>query len=130
MLMANAIDLAVPSVAGKEALAMEAFSRALRQLPTIIADNAGTICLSSSYSSYTVTQSYNHTLDLIRALSSSFVLKPISLILGLDSSGLVTQLRAAHANGQTNAGLNVIEGTVDDMWKLGIRESFKSKLQV
>merc|ERR1719223_2059866 len=41
MAMANAIDAKVSSVAGKEALAMEAFARALRQLPTIIADNAG-----------------------------------------------------------------------------------------
>ena len=79
----------VASTAGKQALAMEAFSRALRQLPTIIADNAG-----------------------------------------LDSSELFTQLRAAHAGGQSNAGLNVVEGKIDDMWKLGIRESFKSKLQV
>jgi T-complex protein 1 subunit beta len=31
----------IPQTAGKAALAMEAFSRALRQLPTIIADNAG-----------------------------------------------------------------------------------------
>ena len=76
-------------MAGKQALAMEAFSRALRQLPAIIADNAG-----------------------------------------LDSSELITQLRAAHAAGQTSAGLNVIDGTVGDMWSLGIRESYKSKLQV
>ncbi len=41
MLMANAIDLQVPSTAGKAALAMESFARALRQLPAIIADNAG-----------------------------------------------------------------------------------------
>ena len=33
--------LQVPATAGKAALAMEAFARALRQLPTIIADNAG-----------------------------------------------------------------------------------------
>lgn len=31
----------IPQTAGKAALAMEAFTRALRQLPTIIADNAG-----------------------------------------------------------------------------------------
>lgn len=31
----------VPSTSGKKALAMEAFARALRQLPTIIADNGG-----------------------------------------------------------------------------------------
>lgn len=89
MLMASAIDKQIPTVAGKAALAMEAFSRALRQLPTIIADNAG-----------------------------------------LDSSDLVTKLRAAHASGNTTAGLNVISGDVGDMQALGIRESFKSKLQV
>jgi chaperonin GroEL (HSP60 family) len=89
MLMATAIDRQVPQVAGKAALAMEAFSRALRQLPTIIADNAG-----------------------------------------LDSSELVTQLRAAHASGLKNSGLDVVNGCVGDMWALGVRESYKSKLQV
>jgi T-complex protein 1 subunit beta len=89
MLMANAIDAQVSSTPGKGALAMEAFSRALRQLPTIIADNAG-----------------------------------------LDSSELVTQLRAAHARGDTKAGLNINEGIIGDMWELGVRESYKSKLQV
>ena len=89
MLMADAIDKQVASTAGKAALAMEAFSRALRQLPTIIADNAG-----------------------------------------LDSSDLVTKLRAAHATGNTTAGLDVLTGDVGDMMALGIKESFKSKLQV
>lgn len=113
MLMANAIDAQVsssirlsrllrwfhrsfppslPQVAstpGKSALAMEAFARALRQLPTIIADNAG-----------------------------------------LDSSELVTQLRAAHTRGETQAGLDINGGTIGNMWELGIRESYKSKLQV
>jgi T-complex protein 1 subunit beta len=41
MSMANSIDQEVPKTAGKQALAMEAFSRALRQLPMTIADNAG-----------------------------------------------------------------------------------------
>ena len=68
---------------------MEAFARALRQLPTIIADNAG-----------------------------------------LDSSELVTQLRAAHARGEAHSGLDMVSGAVGDMWKLGIREALKSKLQV
>ena len=89
MLMANAIDLEVPKTAGKAALAMEAFSRALRQLPSIIADNAG-----------------------------------------LDSSELTTQLRAAHARGEKNAGLDVYNGCIGDMWELGVREAYKSKLQV
>lgn len=40
-LMAVAVSKAALNTPGKEALAMEAFSRALLQLPTIIADNAG-----------------------------------------------------------------------------------------
>lgn len=41
ILMASAIDRAVEETPGKKALAMAAFSRALRQLPTIVADNGG-----------------------------------------------------------------------------------------
>ena len=89
MAMANAIDSQVKTVAGKEALAMEAFSRALRQLPTVIADNAG-----------------------------------------YDSSDLVTKLRAAHASGKKTAGLDMTTGDLGDMLALGVRESYKSKLQV
>jgi T-complex protein 1 subunit beta len=93
-MMAVAIDKAAAGEAGKEALAMEAFSRALRQLPAIIADNAG-----------------------------------------LDSSALVAQLKAAHSSHEDGglscgAGLDCVTGTVGDMRKLGIRESFQSKLQV
>ena len=40
-LMANAIEDEARRTVGKKQLAMEAFARALRQLPTIIADNAG-----------------------------------------------------------------------------------------
>lgn len=89
LLMAHAIESAVNTVPGKEALAMEAFARALRQLPTIIADNAG-----------------------------------------LDSSALVTELRALHAQGQHVQGIDVVKGAVGNMRELGICESFKSKLQV
>ena len=41
MLMANAVDKLVMHSTGKRALAIEAFSRALRALPTAIADNGG-----------------------------------------------------------------------------------------
>jgi T-complex protein 1 subunit beta len=41
MLMAKAVDEAAAKTPGKKALAVEAFGRALRQLPTILADNAG-----------------------------------------------------------------------------------------
>merc|ERR1711871_312829 len=89
MRMAHAIDLKVPTIAGKRALAMEAFARALRQLPTIIADNAG-----------------------------------------LDSGDICTRLRAAHASGDHSSGIDIKQGVIGDMWELGIREAYKSKLQV
>lgn len=41
MLMAVAVNNAAAKTPGKEAVAMESFARALQQLPTIIADNAG-----------------------------------------------------------------------------------------
>ncbi|XP_065184466.1 T-complex protein 1 subunit beta-like [Sycon ciliatum] len=41
MLMANAVSQLASKTAGKESMAMESFAKALRQLPTIIADNAG-----------------------------------------------------------------------------------------
>ncbi|TFK45480.1 hypothetical protein OE88DRAFT_1708839, partial [Heliocybe sulcata] len=40
-LMSCAVDEAARGVKGKKAVAVEAFSRALRQIPTILADNAG-----------------------------------------------------------------------------------------
>lgn len=40
-LMANAVEEAAKTTPGKEQLAMEGFARALRSLPTTIADNAG-----------------------------------------------------------------------------------------
>ena len=65
-LMSCAVEEAARRVAGKKALAVEAFARALRQIPTILADNAG-----------------------------------------LDSSDLVSRLRAAHYDGQRDAGLGM-----------------------
>jgi len=63
MLMSCAVEKA-RKIKGKKAIATEAFSRALRQIPAILADNAG-----------------------------------------YDSSDLVTKLRAAHYEGQADAGL-------------------------
>jgi len=64
MLMSCAVDNEAKRVVGKKAIAVEAFSHALRQLPMILADNAG-----------------------------------------YDSSDLVSRLRAAHYDGQSDAGL-------------------------
>ncbi|RHZ10580.1 hypothetical protein DYB37_008691 [Aphanomyces astaci] len=89
VLMAQAIDELAPGIPGKKSLAMEAFARALRQIPAIIADNGG-----------------------------------------YDSAELVTQLRAAHFGGHNHAGLNMTNGSIGDMEALGIRESYKSKMQV
>jgi T-complex protein 1 subunit beta len=89
MLMSKAVDELAKRTAGKEAISIEGFARALRMIPTIIADNAG-----------------------------------------YDSSDLVQQLRAAHYEGRTTAGLDMTNGTIGDMEQLGITESFKVKHQV
>eukprot|EP00549_Striatella_unipunctata_P000990 CAMPEP_0118684360 /NCGR_PEP_ID=MMETSP0800-20121206/6599_1 /TAXON_ID=210618 ORGANISM="Striatella unipunctata, Strain CCMP2910" /NCGR_SAMPLE_ID=MMETSP0800 /ASSEMBLY_ACC=CAM_ASM_000638 /LENGTH=532 /DNA_ID=CAMNT_0006581055 /DNA_START=1827 /DNA_END=3425 /DNA_ORIENTATION=+ len=92
--MAQAIDREADATPGKKAIAMASFAKALRQLPSIIADNGG-----------------------------------------YDSAELVSQLRAAHASctdspcGSTK-GLDMEHGAIADMKEMGIRESFKSKLQV
>jgi T-complex protein 1 subunit beta len=89
VLMANAVDEEARKTPGKRQIAMEAFARALRQLPTTIADNAG-----------------------------------------YDSADLVSQVRAAHVAGHFRAGIDIRDGTVGDMEKLGITEALKLKRQV
>ncbi|TFY78296.1 hypothetical protein EWM64_g5721, partial [Hericium alpestre] len=74
---------------GKKAIAAESFAHALRQIPTILADNAG-----------------------------------------YDSSDLVARLRAAHYEGQADAGLDMERGTIGSMRSLGVTESYKLKRQV
>lgn len=49
---------------------------------------------------------------------------------GYDSAELITQLRAAHSNGNVTAGLDMYNGTIGDMTELGVLESYKSKLNV
>lgn len=49
---------------------------------------------------------------------------------GYDSTDLCAQLREEHKRGNKSAGLDLYTGAVADMWALGIRESYKSKLQV
>ena len=64
MLMSCAVEEEARKIKGKKAIAVEAFGKALRQIPTILADNAG-----------------------------------------YDSSDLVSRLRAAHYDGEAEAGL-------------------------
>ncbi|KAF8271668.1 chaperonin Cpn60/TCP-1 family [Lactarius quietus] len=89
MLMSVEVEEKAKKVRGKKAIAAEAFARALRQIPTILADNAG-----------------------------------------YDSSDLVAKLRAAHHEGQDDAGLNMDEGSIGSMKELGVTESYKLKRQV
>jgi T-complex protein 1 subunit beta len=49
---------------------------------------------------------------------------------GFDSSELVAQLKAAHAQGQHNVGLNLMDGNVGDMITAGVTDSYKLKRQV
>lgn len=49
---------------------------------------------------------------------------------GYDSNELVSQLRAAHAEGNRTAGLDMTNGCIADMRELGITESFKLKRQM
>lgn len=49
---------------------------------------------------------------------------------GYDANELVAQLRAAHAAGNSTAGLDMENGSVGDVQKLGITESFKLKRQM
>lgn len=88
MRMALAVQELANTVEGKQSLAIEAFAKALRQLPTIIADNAG-----------------------------------------YDSAEIVQNLRSAIANGDSEAGLNMFTGKVDNMKNLGITECLRVKEQ-
>merc|ERR1711959_7373 len=88
VLMAHAIEQEAAKTTGKVSLAMEAYARALREIPKAVADNGG-----------------------------------------YDSSLLVADLRATHAAGNHDMGLDMNSGEFGDMKKLGILESFQSKLQ-
>jgi T-complex protein 1 subunit beta len=89
VLMAEAIDEVARKTPGKPSLAMEAFARALRQIPAIIANNAG-----------------------------------------LDAPEIVASIRAEHAKGNHQYGLDINNRCAGDIEKLGITESFKVKRQV
>jgi len=85
--MAQAIMEAHALEDGKHALAVEAFAKALLQIPLILAENSG-----------------------------------------YDAQSLVSKLKAAHAKGETDAGLNCFQGgSIESMKDLGIFESYRSK---
>ncbi|KAG9307599.1 hypothetical protein G9A89_023164 [Geosiphon pyriformis] len=89
ILMSKAVEQLAAKTAGKKAIAMESFAKALREIPTILSDNGG-----------------------------------------FDSADLVAQLRAAHYEGKSTYGLDLINGAVGDMRELGVTESYKLKRQM
>jgi T-complex protein 1 subunit beta len=99
--MATAVDAAATRTPGKQALAMTAFARALRQLPMIVAENGG----------------YDAP-ELIAQLQAAHAQSQSSAS-GDGSAAKVTA-----------AGLDMTNGTVGDMQALGIRESYQSKKSV
>jgi len=48
---------------------------------------------------------------------------------GLDPIDLLVKLKASHDKGQKSSGINVMEGTVSDMFKIGVIEPLKVKTQ-
>jgi T-complex protein 1 subunit beta len=106
MLMANRVDEVAKKTQGKKALAVEAFAKALRQMPTILADNAG---LDSS--------------DLVARLRAAHYQ-------GKADSGLGAFPFASVVRSLLTSGTDLFEGTIASMTKLGVTESYKLKRQV
>lgn len=84
--MAIAVEELAKNEKGKEALAIEAFAEALKQLPIIIADNGG-----------------------------------------YDANELVQNIMYEIRHGAENSGINMNDGTVGDMEKLGVYGSLRVK---
>jgi T-complex protein 1 subunit beta len=103
MPMSCAVDEAARKVKDEEAIAAESFGRALRQIPTILTDNAG----------------YNSSnLVRLRAVHSE----------GQSDAGLGFTAFLPLADPSTLSDMN--EGTIGSMEALGITESYKLKRQV
>ena len=107
MLMSCAVDEEARKVQGKKAIAAEAFGRALRMIPTILADNAG----------------YDSS-DLVAKLRAAHYEGKSDAGLGKSICSMNFQTR----NSQHDPDMN--EGTIGSMAKLGVTESYKLKRQV
>lgn len=99
MLMSVAVAAEAAKTAGKESLAMDAFARALSQLPTIVADNAG---LDSA--------------ELVCQLRAAHTKAAAA---GGGKGG---------GNAQYSFGIDMNKGEVTDMTTLGVLESFNVKM--
>jgi T-complex protein 1 subunit beta len=49
---------------------------------------------------------------------------------GLDSSEIISQLKASHGRGETSAGIDILTGFVGDMDERGVTECFRVKQQI
>lgn len=107
MLMSCAVEEEARKVQGKKAIAAEAFARALRQIPTILADNAG----------------YDSS-DLVSRLRAAHYDEQVDAGLGKCMPTLLPR----HLTRRSSADMN--EGTIGSMKELGITESYKLKRQV
>lgn len=106
MLMSCAVEEEARKVQGKKAIAAEAFARALRMIPTILADNAG----------------YDSS-DLVAKLRAAHYEGKSDAGLGKSES-----LARHRFHSTTNTDMN--EGRIGSMVKLGVTESYKLKRQV
>ena len=108
MLMSCAIETAARKVEGKKAIAVEAFSRALRQIPIILADNAG----------------YDSS-DLVTRLRAAHFGGQADAGLG---PSFVFLLSVTYA--LLIAFTDMEKGAIGSMKELGVTESYKLKRQV
>lgn len=119
MLMATAVYALAAKTPGKESMAMEAFARALLQLPVVIADNAGYDSAQLISELRAAHSQGKHTIGLSK-ISSSLMMKihiKISPCFFSSCSRLVSRSDMEH-------------GKVDCMQQLGVTESFVVKRQV
>lgn len=105
-LMSIAVEEEARKIQGKKAIAAEAFARALRMIPTILADNAG----------------YDSS-DLVAKLRAAHYEGKSDAGLGESKMGCV-DVDVTHGSADMN------EGKIGSMLTLGVTESYKLKRQV
>lgn len=108
MLMANRVDEEAKRTKGKRAIAVESFAHALRQLPTILADNAG----------------YDSS-ELVAQLRAAHYEGHSDTGLSKSLSHWTMMTRIL-----THTGADMFEGKLGSMKELGVTESYKLKRQV
>lgn len=109
MLMSCAVEEEARKIQGKKAIAAEAFSKALRQIPTILADNAG----------------YDSS-DLVSKLRAAHYEGRSDA--GLGASSKISLALCSWGSEAFPSDMN--DGIIGSMKSLGVTESYKLKRQV